>query len=272
MTFEIKNIRIIFILIFFTSFSVQAGGISVDAGLTPGQDRWILRTQYQYMKMQNSNMTTQNHMVPLIIAYGVTSNFTLMARAMYINRIITMNDAVQKSGFNDAFILLKYKVYRENTANYVIGIAPYIASNIPIGNADISDRTWNPEFGLSMSYRPRFWAIDFTSSYTLKDALKKTDDQESDNLSLNVAFSSIIPLKNSNLAFSPVLELTYNKEFNSNVKESKKQEVMFFSPGLTFIKSSLILEALYQIPVFQQTNVSLMKSKSRILIGLRFMF
>lgn len=136
MTFEIKKIRIIFILIFFTSFSAQAGGISVDAGLTPGQDRWILRTQYRYMKMQNSNMTTQNHMVPLIIAYGVTSNFTLMARAMYINRIITMNDAVQKRGFNDAFILLKYKVYRENTANYVIGIAPHFASNIPIGNAE----------------------------------------------------------------------------------------------------------------------------------------
>ena len=272
MTFEIKKIRITFILMFFTSFSAQAGGISVDAGLTPGQDRWILRTQYRYMKMQNSTMATQNHMVPLVIAYGVTSNFTLIARAMYVNRIINMNNAVQKRGFNDAYILLKFKVYRENTANYVLGIAPYFASNIPVGNAEISERTWNPEFGLSMSYRPRFWSIDFNASYTLKDVVKKTEDQELDNLSLNVAFSSIIPLDNSNIAISPVLELTYNKEIDSNAKESKKQEMMFFSPGLTFIKSSLMLEVLYQIPVFQQTNESLMKSKPRILIGLRYMF
>lgn len=272
MTFEIKIIRITFILMFFTSFSAQAGGISVDAGLTPGQDRWILRTQYRHMKMQNSTMAIQNHIVPLVIAYGVTSNFTLMARAMYVNRIINMNDAVQKRGFNDAYLLFKFKVYRENTANYVIGIAPYFASNIPIGNTDISERTWNPEFGLSMSYRPRFWAIDFTSSYTLKDVLNKTEVQESDNLSLNVAFSSIIPLENSNIAISPVFELTFNKELDTNVHESKKPEVLFLSPGLKFIKSSIVFEVLYQIPVFQQTNESLMKSKSRILIGLRYMF
>jgi len=272
MTFEIKIIRVTFILMFFASFYAQAGGISVDAGLTPGQDRWMLRTQYRFMKMQNTTMEIQNHIVPMVIAYGVSSNFTLMARVMYVNRINSMNNAIKKRGFNDAYILLKFKVYRENTANYVLGIAPYFASNIPVGNPDISEKTWNPELGLSMSYRPRFWSIDFASSYTLKDVLNKTEDQESDNLSLNVAFSSIIPLENSNIAISPVFELTFNKELDTNVHESKNPEVLFLSPGLKFIKSSIVFEVLYQNPIYQQTNESLMKSKSRILIGLRYMF
>ena len=30
--------------------SSQAAGISVDAGLTPAEDRWILRTQLRYMQ------------------------------------------------------------------------------------------------------------------------------------------------------------------------------------------------------------------------------
>jgi hypothetical protein len=272
MNIVIKKIITTSMLILFTSFYVQAGGISVDAGLTPGQDRWILRTQYRFMKMQNSNMTAQNHIFPLIVAYGVTSNFTLIARGMYVNRIIEMDHEVQKRGFNDPFILLKIKVYRKNTAHYVMGIAPYFASNVPVGSKEISDNTWNPEVGLSMSLRPRFWALDFTSSYTVSDALKKTEVQESDNLSLNLAFSSIIPIKNSNTAISPVLELTYNKEFNSNVNERTKQEILYLSPGLTFIKSSLMLEALYQIAVLQRTDAQIMKSKSRFVTGLRYMF
>lgn len=272
MNIVIKKIITASMLILFTSFYAQAGGISVDAGLTPGQDRWILRTQYRFMKIQNLNMTAQNHIFSLMVAYGVTSNFTLIARGMYVNRIIEMNPEVQKRGFNDPFVLLKIKVYRENTAHYVLGIAPYFASNVPVGNEEISDRTWNPEVGLSMSFRPRFWSIDFTTSYTVNDALNKTEVQEIDNLSINLAFSSIIPFENSNMAISPVLELTFNKEFNSNVRESTKQEILYISPGLTFIKSSLMLEALYQFPVFQRTDAQIMKSKSRFVAGLRYMF
>ena len=272
MTIDMKKIIIGSLVMFFTAIIVHAGGISVDTGLTPGQDRWIIRTQYRFMKVQNSYMTAQYHMVPLIVAYGVTSNFTLIARAMYVNRIIDLNKTVQESGFNDPFVILKFKVYRKNTAYYVLGIAPYFASNIPVGSKELSVRTWNPEVGLSISFRPRFWSIDLTSSYTFIDVTKKMEDQESDKLSLNAAFSSMIPLKNSNIAISPVLELTYNKELNSNVLESTKNEILFISPGLMFIKSSLILEALYQFPVFQQTNAQVMKSKSRLVAGLRYMF
>jgi hypothetical protein len=272
MNIVIKKIITAFMLILFTSLYAQAGGISVDAGLTPGEDRWILRTQSRFMKMQNSNMTVQNHIFPLIVAYGVTSNFTLIAGEMYVSRIIGMGHDIQKSGFNDPFVLLKIKLYRKNTAHYVLGIAPYFASNVPVGSKDISDRTWNPKVGLSMSLRPRFWAIDFTSSYTVGNALKKTKAQESDNFSINLALSSIIPLKNSNIAISPVLELTYNKEFNSNVNESTRQEILYISPGLVFIKSSLMLEALYQIAILQRTDAQIMKSKSRFVAGLRYMF
>lgn len=272
MNIVIKKIIIASMLTIITPFYGQAGGISVDAGLTPGQDRWILRAQSRFMKMQNSNVTARNHIFPLIVAYGVTSNFTLIARGMYVNRIIEMDHEVQKRGFNDPFVLLKIKVYRKNTAHYVLGIAPYFASNVPVGSKEISDRTWNPEVGLSMSLRPRFWAIDFTSSYTINDALKKTEVKESDNLSINFAFSSIIPIKNSNIAISPVLELTYNREFNSKANESTKQQILYISPGLTFIKSSFMLEALYQIAVFQRTDAQIMQSKSRFVAGLRYMF
>ncbi|MHC4559338.1 MAG: hypothetical protein ACYS80_18760, partial [Planctomycetota bacterium] len=33
--------------------SARAGGISVDAGLTPAEDRWIFRTQLRYMQRKD---------------------------------------------------------------------------------------------------------------------------------------------------------------------------------------------------------------------------
>ena len=106
-----KGFRFIVILVLFTSFSLQAGGISVDAGLTPGQDKWMIRTQYRFMEMENPMMTMQNHMVPMVLAYGVSSNFTLMFRSVYVNRIVKMNKNVQNDGLNDAYFLLKLKVF-----------------------------------------------------------------------------------------------------------------------------------------------------------------
>ena len=267
-----NKIIITSLLIVFTSFYTQAGGISVDAGLTPGQDRWILRTQYRFMERQNSTISMRTQMVPLMIAYGLTSNYTIMARVTYVNRIIYLNNAIYANGFNDPTVLLKVKIYRKNTANYVLGIAPYFASNIPVGNTEISSRTWNPELGLSMSFRPRFLSIDFTGSFTFIDAVNKTENRESNNLSINIAFSSIIPIDNYNTAISPVLESTFNKEFNSHGNKNSGPEVLFLSPGIMFIKSSLILETLYQIPVYQQTNSQEMESKSRFIAGLRYMF
>jgi len=272
MTFGVKYLSPLVILIFIGSSSVQASGISVDAGLTPGQGRWMFRTQYRYMNMQNNKMEMQNHIIPMVIAYGVSRNITLMTRAMYVNRYININKTIQKKGFNDLYLLMKIKVFRENTRDYILGIAPYIASNIPIGNSEISERTWDPAIGISMSWRPRPYSIDLTSSYTLTDAFNKSEGQEKDDLSLNLAFSSTMPIKNSTLAISPVIEFNYFKEINTNDNKSKNQEVLFLSPGVMLIKSSIIVEVLYQNPFSQKTNESLMKSKSRILLGLRYMF
>ncbi len=37
-------------LLMTTHINIMAGGISADAGLTPAQDKWILRTQIRYMQ------------------------------------------------------------------------------------------------------------------------------------------------------------------------------------------------------------------------------
>ena len=52
------------------AYSSAFSQISTDAGLTPAQDRWIFRTQYRAMGMENSMMKMNTQMVPVVLGYG----------------------------------------------------------------------------------------------------------------------------------------------------------------------------------------------------------
>ncbi|MCF8218358.1 MAG: hypothetical protein K9I29_02610 [Bacteroidales bacterium] len=249
--------------------ALLAQGISTDAGLTPAQDRWIVRSQYRIMGMENSSMEMSTRMIPVVLGYGITPAFSIMARGMYMRKSITNNNKSQ-SGINDPFLLSKFRLYRKNTAKYTLGIAPYIASNVPVGDIEISSRTWNPEVGLNISFRPRFLAVDISSSYVFYDAGSKLTTENSNKYNLNMAFSGKIPLITKQI-LSPVLEFNYfDKGKNNNSAGAVKS--LFISPGLIFMHSSLSLEALYQIPVYESDETHLMDQKSRIILGIKYMF
>jgi len=248
--------------------SLLGGGISTDAGLTPAQDRWIVRMQYRHMGMESAMMDMNTQMVPVVLAYGITPAISVMTRAMYVDR--SSNSRMPQKGMNDLFILSKFRLYRKNTAKYVLGIAPHIASNVPIGNRDVSPRTWNPVLGLNFSFRPRFFAIDVSSSYTLVDVSNKTDVSESNKFAINTAFSGQIPLKgNSGKTLSPVLELNYFSETSEN-ENGNKPGGLFISPGLAYRIGSFSLEGLLQFPVYQkETGV---EQTERLIAGVKYMF
>lgn len=266
------SLSLILLLVFLVNISSYAGGISVDAGLTPGQDRWMLRTQYRYMNMENTMMRVDNHVIPLIVAYGLTPDITLMTRLMYVNRIIDQNTRLDMDGWNDPFFLVKYKVYRKNTSAWVLGVAPYAATNIPVGDKSISQHTWKPELGVNASFRPRFWSIDLNAAWLFNDLTEKLQENTNDQLSLNMAVSSTIPLGSSLMAVSPVIEMTYLTDIQNREQTSSGQQVLFLSPGVVYIYNSFMMEVLYQYPVYQQAPNTGMESGPRLISGLRYMF
>jgi len=59
---------------FLISFGTRtkAEGISVDAGLTPAQDRIVVRLQYRNILNQMGGNDMVMHMMPVVVAYGLT--------------------------------------------------------------------------------------------------------------------------------------------------------------------------------------------------------
>ena len=269
---KIKHALICAALFFSAVFESNGQGISVDAGITPAQNRIILRSQFRSMTMSNAMMTTNTQMFPVVFAYGLRPGITVMARNMYVRSLSSNNEEV-KSGFNDPFLLAKFRLYRLNTANFVFGVAPHIASNIPVGNTLISNRTWSPELGLNISFRPRFFSFDFSTSYVISDITGKMAPGEGDIFNWNGAFAAIVPLnENASTVLAPVAEINYQRSGISPGPESVGRDLFMLSPGLSLIASSLVLELLYQVPVLQTSIAGGMKHHPRFITGIKYMF
>lgn len=237
-----KKLRILFILLIAGLFA-KADGISVDAGLTPAQDRWIVRSQFRVMNMNTGSMNHRNINMPVVIAYGLTPDLTLMFRDNYLWK--NVNTVDKKSGLNDPFVLAKLKLLRINKPGYSLGIAPAIGSNLPLGNPLVSSQVWSPEIGLNASFRPFYWSIDLNLKHSFNNVMVKSSTVASQTDGLNIALSRQLYLHpESPFALVPVVEYGISQTVARN--ELPENVIQVIAPGFQVIFPRFVIEGLYQ--------------------------
>jgi hypothetical protein len=266
------------------SEKATAGGISVDAGLTPPEDRWIIRTQLRYMQRKDDptamNQKMDTYSFPIVVAYGFRPDLTLMIRQPVKHRKMSMAGSVSRdTGFDDLFVLGKYKLYRRNTREYTFGIASTLGLEFPTGDDDFGSETWDLEPGLFASWRSGPWASDFSIAYKWNGFADRGKNglNPGNELSVDLALAHQFSIgEKADMSLTPVLEFNYKhltQDRLSGHNVSNAGESLFFvSPGIKFTKSSFILEALVQFPVWQDQEGSQLKQGTRFIVGTRFMF
>lgn len=152
-----------------------AGGISIDTGLTPPEDRWILRTQLRFMPRRGDptpmDRKMRTYAVPVVLAYGLRHDFTLILKGTALHRERLMGgDARRQTGFGDLSVLGKYQLYRLNTAEHTLGMAATLGLDAPTGADPFSSETWDLKPGLYGSWRRGPWAMDLNLSYAWMDS------------------------------------------------------------------------------------------------------
>lgn len=248
-------------LLLFTSVEVYAGGISVDAGLTPAQDKWILRTQMRYMERNNApsqmNRKMEMFMFPMVVAYGLRPDLTLMVRQSFVKTEMTMGTMTTRAdGFADLFVLAKYRAMRRNTPDYTVGIAPLLALEIPTGEKPFTSDAWDLKTGVFISGRSGPWASDWDLTYTLNGIAGDDDRVRSEVAEVVGAFAHQITFgANASTALAPVVEVAYSNTTADRISDVKQpnsgESSIIISPGAKLTISSVILEALVRIPVWQ---------------------
>ena len=272
------------ILILLTGAQVHGAGISVDAGLTPPEDRWILRNQLRYMTRRNDRTSMDRHTrmykFPTVLAYGVTSDFSVMLRQSIQHRDMDMMGENDKdTGLDDLFFLVKHKLFRKNTSEYTFGTAATLGLEVPTGADDFSSETWDLKPGLFTSWRSGPWGSDLSIAYKWSGFADRGRNglNPGNEFTVDLALAHQFSIaENADMSLTPVLELNYknisrDRLSGRNVSDTG-ESLLFVSPGIKFTKSSFILEALLQIPVWQDQEGSLLERGIGFIVGTRFLF
>ncbi len=246
-----------------------AEGISVDAGLTPAQDRIIVRLQYRNIFNQMGSNDIVMHIFPVVVAYGLTPDITLMMRNMYRNVGINETMMEMDSRWMDPFLMGKVKLYRHNAPTYTVGIAGFAGTTFPVLNSSIS-KNYSPVIGLNVSYRPGLWSFDLNNAYEWVNLNTRESQSVAKEVQVNMAISRNIILPGiDNWVLAPVQEFSFLQSHSNSEDVSNKYG--FISPGFQVVSPNVKIEGLYQIAVNSSNNTGVTNG-NRIIVGLRFMF
>jgi hypothetical protein len=185
----------------------------------------------------------------------------------------------RNTDFDDLFVLGKYKLYRRNTPDYTFGIASTLGLELPTGRDPFTSETWDLQPGIYTSWRSGPWATDFNIAYTWNGFADKGEGglNPGDELSLDWALAYQFSIgENARASLAPVLELSYKNigadRLHSDDVENTGESVFYVSPGIKYTMSSFILEALLQIPVWQDQKGSQLERDMTVIFGARYMF
>lgn len=256
-------------LLFLFVHHSRAEGISVDAGLTPAQDRIIVRLQYRTVFNQMGSNDIVMHMLPIVVAYGLTPDITLMMRNAY--RTVGTNETMMEmdNQWLDPFLMGKVKLYRYNAPTYTIGVAGFAGTTFPILGSSVS-KTYSPVVGLNASYRPGLWSFDLNNSFEWVSYNTRENHSTAKQIQVNIAISRNILLPGiDNWIFAPVQEFSYLNYNPTSADDSNAYG--FISPGFQIVSPNVKIEGLYQIAVNSSKNIGITNG-NRIIAGIRFMF
>lgn len=266
-----KNKLLIFILLVTfllpATFSSKAEGISVDAGMTPGQDRIMVRLQYRNVLNQMGGYDMVMHMMPVVVVYGLSSDVTVMLRNVY--RAVGTNETTMEmeNRWMDPFLMGKVKLYRRNTQNYSLGIAGFAGTTFPVLNSSL-EKTYSPVLGMNASFRPGLWSFDLNNAYEWVNYNTEENQLAAKQLQVNLAVSRNIFLPGiENWILSPVQEFSFVRD---NPTSGQSGSSGFISPGFQLVSPHVKFETLYQIPV--NSSKTALDFGRRLIVGLRFMF
>jgi hypothetical protein len=261
-----------------------AAGISVDAGVTPAEDRWIFRTMVRGMQRDDdpSGMDRKIDMLVWnnVLAYGLKSNLTLIVKQPVQRRKISMaGSSIRDTGAGDLELLAKYRLLRRNTRDTTFGLATTLQLSAPTGAEPFTSETWDIQPGVYGSFRRGLWATDFSTAYRLSGFAGERDDgrEIGDRLELDWAAARQFLMGGAaDTTLAPVLEMSYRDAASDRLFgqpfPNSGEEVLYVSPGVKYTRSSLILEALVQVPVWQDQNGSQVERGTGFLMGLRRLF
>jgi len=262
-----------------------AQGINTNVALAVAEDEIIFRSQIRYRRATDDPDGTGRELdvivLPQTLVYGVTPRITSFITLPIVahRRIEAANGSVRRDeGLGDLRILGRYMFFVDDYAPLSTRRAALIAGmKFPTGTDRIGTESFDPIFGIIGTWAFGRHEIDLDALYTL--TTERRDFKAGDELRYDLAYRyRLWPTRFG----KRLLQLNGLLEVNGRWRNKARSEgtsvadsggsVLYLSPGVQFITKRVIVEASFQVPVWQDLNGSQLKDDWIAVFSVRIPF
>lgn len=273
-----------------------------NTALPVAEGEFVFREQFFKRKAGNDSTPADRKLNVFggisVLGYGVTSDLAIFGMLPYLDKELDLTTLGGQritrgsSGLGDARLFARYTVHQYDARGRTFRVAPLLGIEMPTGTDSDRDSlgtlpaplqlgsgSWDPFGGIVLTYQTLDYQIDIQASY--KANTKANDFKFGDELRLNASFQ--YRLWPQELADTGVPGYLYGV-LEGNLLNQSKNEIggvkdgnsggtsLFLSPGLQYVTSRWILEAIIQLPVSQNMNGTTLEDKYTLRAGFRVNF
>jgi hypothetical protein len=272
----------------FSNFMPSEGvaqGINTNVALAVAEDEGIFRSQIRYRRATDDPLGTDRELdviaLPQTLVYGWTPRITTFATLPIVayRRMEASDGSVrQDEGLGDLRLLGRFTFFVDDYAPLSTRRAALLVGmKFPTGTDRIGTDSFDPIFGAVGTWAFNRHELDLDALYTV--TTKRRDFEAGDEFRYDLAYRyRLWPARFGKrlLQLNGLLELngrwTAKSRADGTTLAASGGNVLFLSPGVQFIAKRIILEASFQIPVWQNLNGSQLKDDWTAVVSARIPF
>ncbi len=278
----------------------QAAPQTFNTALPVAKGEFIFREQFLYKKASDDPSPADREVEVLgaisVLGLGVTGDLAVFGVLPYLDKelSVTMGDervTRNTKGIGDARLFGRYTIFKNNFPGGSFRVAPFAGVELPTGDDDDRDSlgplpatlqlgsgSWDPFAGIVVTYQTLAFQIDVSAGYKHNTEANNFEfgDEARFDASLQYRLwprklGGGVPGFLYGVVEANLIHKAKN-EVNGTTDGNSGGTTLFIAPGLQYVTKRWILEAIVQLPAFQDLNGSALEDDFIVRAGLRMNF
>jgi len=296
-----RGIAIVLLALFGSTTTTWAAPETFNTALPVARDEFLFREQFLYKKASDDPSAADRDLEVLggisVLGYGISADLAVFGVLPYLDKELDVTtpggQRVTRStnGIGDARLFGRYTVFKDNFPGGNFRIAPFAGLEMPTGDNDDGDAlgllpatlqlgsgSWDPFAGVVATYQTLDFQIDAQASYKLNTGADNFEFGDEARLDASLQYrlwprelSGGVPGFLFGVVESNLIHRSKNEAGGIDDPNSGGT-TLFISPGLQYVTKRWIIEAIVQLPAFQDLGGSALGDDFTVRAGFRVNF
>lgn len=280
---------------------VRAAPQTFNSALPVAQGEFIFREQFLYKQARDDPSPADRKVEVLggvsVLGYGITGKLAVFGVLPYLHKeldVTTPNGlrvTRDTTGIGDARLFGRYTVFRDDAPGRTFRIAPFAGIELATGDDDDSDNlgtlpptlqlgsgSWDPFGGVVVTYQSLDYEIGVSTSYKVNTQANNFEFGDVTRLEGSLQYrawprelSGGVPGFLYGVLEANLIHHGKNKIGGVNDPNSGGTTLLI-APGLQYVTMRWVLEAIVQLPAFQNLNGAALEDDFTVRAGFRVNF